>query len=921
MADGSSNDGSGRQRLMPRRLPLLLWWPPRRRRWRTIVVAALFLGGLAIGLVTMLTSGRLDESCVGHETLCGIVVNFAVTGTVALAGFLYFAAFRWRRTVGTYIKQAHQEPERLFAVPPHDVQLKDMVGREDLYSLVAEELRSSPGGGPHLVLGDTGSGKTVFLLGLTSYLARRGAVPIPISLRNAEPPLSLRALARAHFLNQIDGQVRSEGEADRIWRSLSSEGSTVVLADGLDEATQGLTTEERNSAARATLELARQQRMPMVVTSRQEGAPPDGRYPQYDFAPLSGKDALEYIRRRSRPERGETHPDDEQMLRILDVAEVAATPFYLNIIAATSGAGRLIAPLELEAPGRLRVERRAAARVALLDSYVAAIVDGSIRTDPALSSDQREKAVANLERIAGAMTLDGALTTTMPTLVQDDERLRDQFELPRIDLTSTVDDGVRLGLLQLSIRFAEREVRFSHAILQAYFTQRFFNRQPDTWKALLSETATTEFVDALEMWCLAGRGADQAGEVAGELRSQAERQLEDAGLRLLTTAATVVGPLGNDRVEACVADIAEAGWEAAAQSEKLAAIPRLGRLDVPWSWRFLYQQTNDIDYAVRWAAAGTIVEGGASAYQVLQPQISGLMEYVTATPPERWQDPHLHQIAVLGWILPPLAAATDGPAQEELHSYVQTLIGPAVVRPTVEASVAQGFKLAAIRDPHGGIDQLEFALLASSRYWYTGVVLLQAMCIRCIDGGPDRQAVRLFRERATRSRQHPFVRAAARLCRTAVEAGTYTPYVWVDDAATTTRSGTALHRDAAQLVADIVLLLNLTEQGDRDQQLRRLESTAAFKQLPACLGSSRTRTELDEACPGPPTCPFELCPYPSQAAAAVCRGALGQAFCQHQSHLVHQRRFMRRRLVSVWQHMNNRSAVDFWEHMADRARP
>jgi hypothetical protein len=920
MSDRSSKGAIDRQRL-PFRLSLLFWWPAKRRRWRTIGVAALILAGLAVGLVTVLISGRVDQTCVGHETLCGIVVNFSVTGAVALAGYLYFAAFRWRRTVGAYIKQAYQEPERLFAVPPHDVQLKDMVGREDLYSLLAEELRSSPGGGPHLVLGDTGSGKTAFLLGLTSYLARRGAVPIPISLRNAEPPLSLRALARTHFLNQIDGQVRSEGEADRIWRSLTAEGSTVVLADGLDEATQGMTTEERNSAARATLELARQQRTPMVVTSRQEGAPPDGRYPQYDFAPLSERDALEYIRRRSRPELGATHHDEAQVLRVLDMAEVAATPFYLNIIAATSGAGRLIAPLEVASPGKLRVERRAQARVALLDSYVAAIVDGSLRTDPTLTSDQRRKAVANLERVAGAMTLDGALTTTMSTLVQADERLRDAFELPRLDLTSTLDDGARLGLLELSIRLAEREARFSHAILQAYFTQRFFNRHPDTWKALLSETATTEFVDALEMWCLAGRGADLAEEVAGALRSQAERQLEDAGLRLLTTAATVVGPLGNEKVEACVADIAEAGWKVAAQSEKLATIPRLGRLDVPWSWQFLYQQTNDIDYAVRWAAAGTIVEGGADAYRVLQPQISKLMAYATATPPESWQDPHLHHIAVLGWILPSLSAAIEDPTQEELRSHVRALIGPAIVRPTVEASFAQGFKMAAIRNPHGGIDPLEFTLLASARYWYSGVVILQAMCIRCIDDEPDQQALQLFRERATRSGEHPFVRAAARLCRRAVEAGTYTPYVWVDDTATTTRSGTALDQDAAQLVADIVLLLNLTEQGDRDQQLRRLESTSGFERLPACLGSSRTRTELDEPCPGPPICPFELCPYPAQAAAAVCRGALGQAFCQHQSRLVHQRRFMRRRLIAAWQHMNSRAAVEFWERMADRARP
>jgi hypothetical protein len=321
---------------------------------------------------------------------------------------------------------------------------------------------------------------------------------------------------------------------------------------------------------------------------------------------------------------------------------------------------------------------------------------------------------------------------------------------------------------------------------------------------------------------------------------------------------------------------------------------------------------------VRWTAARSIVEGGTEAYRALRTEVTGLMSYVTGTPVVDWKDPQLHQVAVLGWILPALATAAEGPDRDELRGFVSELVDRAVGWPTVEASLAQGFKLAAMRDP-AVAEPLTLELLDRARYWYSKVVLLQAICIRYLDGNRDPSLLRVLRRRAAGDGCHPFVAATADLCRRAVRLGDYGPYVWDDDTAATTRSGIMLSREAAQLVGDIVLLLNLTEQGDRGAQLERLRRTADQLALPACLGGGLGREALDGECPGPPKCSFRLCPYPRQASAAVCRGALSEAFCKNQSRLVQHRKLLRPQ-GAAWQQHDSRVLRNFWERMAERSR-
>ena len=60
-----------------------------------------------------------------------------------------------------------------------------IVGRDELCRVIMEDIRSREIRRPHLVVGSVGTGKTAVLVQLTKLLAERGAIPVPIQLRDA----------------------------------------------------------------------------------------------------------------------------------------------------------------------------------------------------------------------------------------------------------------------------------------------------------------------------------------------------------------------------------------------------------------------------------------------------------------------------------------------------------------------------------------------------------------------------------------------------------------------------------------------------------------------------------------------------------------------------------------------------------------
>jgi hypothetical protein len=197
---------------------------------------------------------------------------------------------------------------------------------------------------------------------------------------------------------------------------------------------------------------------------------------------------------------------------------------------------------------------------------------------------------------------------------------------------------------------------------------------------------------------------------------------------------------------------------------------------------------------------------------------------------------------------------------------------------------------------------------------------------------------------------HPFVKAAAVLATRALETGHPERFLWMDESDLVTRVGSSqevtdaqarrhdqwiqpsmgwsgLDRRAQQLVADVLLLLNLAERGEQPGKIELWLGRANRDILPPCIRRDRLALEPDRtvgtAVRNPPGsscldgCAFDLCPYPPKGQQPH-RTELSEAFCRHQYMLVRRARI--RRSTARWQGLRAGQMRTFWSKMADRAR-
>ena len=299
---------------------------------------------------------------------------------------------------------------------------------------------------------------------------------------------------------------------------------------------------------------------------------------------------------------------------------------------------------------------------------------------------------------------------------------------------------------------------------------------------------------------------------------------------------------------------------------------------------------------------------------------------------------------------------------------------------TLEIAVAQGFKYAANRRPAqtGARHQTRMHLaeralemLKGTEYWFSQLTLIQALCLLSLPGQPKQPADQhgakpeaivqhwldvAGRESTNRNQPadvpaepHPFVREAAQLAVLALKTGKPQRYLWIDESgvvgqvgsrkasgATTYRTHrlwippsagwTALNGRAQQLVADVLLLLNLADRGDQPPDSERRLKRSNRYDLPPCitryrpsLGPGLTVGTAASAAPGTSCidgCAFELCPYPPKGAQP--RVEMSEAFCRRQQTLLTRSSPGRRK--APWQEMRRGQLTQFWAEMADRAR-
>ena len=241
---------------------------------------------------------------------------------------------------------------------------------------------------------------------------------------------------------------------------------------------------------------------------------------------------------------------------------------------------------------------------------------------------------------------------------------------------------------------------------------------------------------------------------------------------------------------------------------------------------------------------------------------------------------------------------------------------------SLEIALAQGFTFAANNrtanaagDARMYLAQQAEEMLAGSRYWYSQLALLHALCLFALsqgdgvpgsDGWPAAErVVQSWLNLAARNvpgpdgaaEVHPFVREAGLLAGLALKAGRPQRYCWIDEREIIQQVGSrsagrieasgrhhlwipssagweGLSHRAQQLLADVVLLMSLTDRDDDPEGKERRLRRADRQDLPPCLTHYRPALEPGRsACSAQPAvpgdscvdyCVFELCPYPPQ---------------------------------------------------------
>jgi hypothetical protein len=430
----------------------------------------------------------VNNRCTLYNQACGTVFGFLtplLSVALASAAFLFY---RLRYVRSPVVRKAKKRPQALVQTAP--LTTDNIVGRDELCRVIMEDIRSRDIRRPHLVVGGVGTGKTAVLVQLTKLLAERGAIPVPIRLRDARDKLDFGEMAYARFLGMTEERLLSASEAEKVWRALRKDDQIVVLADGLEEAlTEGDADQDRDNLIRLGIHRARELRLPLIIASRPHDPLRGADATIMDLEPLSGEAALEYIN------KGQGTDDLRRLNRIVETAGLTELPLYLQITRDLYLNDRLDHIGANHAARKLdtRSQDRSELRFQLLDTWMEALFEGHMKPAVPLNRAEREATVEWLSALAcvglKADTIDvkyedyfckpknGKDVSSAADQVPKYKAINDEIQRTvekelrgrRLDIRLAASWGDRLGLVEAH----GDGLRFPHSIMQAYLGSRY----------------------------------------------------------------------------------------------------------------------------------------------------------------------------------------------------------------------------------------------------------------------------------------------------------------------------------------------------------------------------------------------------------------------------------------------------------------
>ncbi len=890
----------------------------RSRLLRQYAIWCLLAGAGIVALIYAVPP-RTACSTVGCSVLTGLFSTLASL----LIGAAAFVLLVRARLLSAYLRIARAHPGRLLtgvAEPDADV----VLDRPALYAALESELRS-PASGVIVVAGDAGAGKSTLVRGFTRELARRGWVPVPIAVRGETLPLDFDALARRRFLMTIDRKLGVESQGDRVWRQLVRHRMIVVLADGLDELlTRGGVLDEAELGSAS---------LPVVATSRPDVLSGRLRRGAYELPPLANDPLVDYIGGATLD--GGTLRELAQPLVLC--ADIASEPFYLSFARAllrTRDQGTRMRLAGICGPGA-ETGSVDEVRAGLLEAWFDALKRGLVERQSDVAEDERADAL-DLASYAAAVSYraaarDGDVDCVL-TCVAELPGASDPREL---DYRRTL---LSAGRLKLVSETADGRLQFPHPIMRAALAARVLALPAEDgttpmWRCVAEDLLNSESLRALRIAVAAGYIDASAVAIKLLARARAHRR-PGARLDIAGTAAEIAVRAPPPVGQAAIAGVCR-GYAAARVPSRLRALDALATLGSPAAFRALWDLGREGAYAETWRVVERVTERPRESYEAVRSKLDGMMGDAEAWEPPETEFPELppalkKPCSAMAKFLPALTEqllADDSPHADEASQLLGRLARlveqwrPRNIGLGLEASLAQGFKHASWQHTRGDHDDDVASLSTHGTFWYARAMAVQALGLRAARVGVDspRHAPLHAALDGAMADEHRFVAVAARLCARGVDRGAIGEFVWEDESTVIARSGHELDPQAARLLGEIVLVLNMNEQLDpadptRLQKTQLLVGTS--DRLPACLTDGRAHDRLlaDERDPCDDTvCGFHLCPYRPELTdhrATAFRGNPSAAFCRRQQYSLAGsavlRRFGRVPLSAVWRELEQR---------------
>jgi hypothetical protein len=514
-----------------------LFAPTKTFGWWTLLLLAF------AGVMGYLRFGPLEEKQVtfwvftlseSHEPWKTITGTLAVGTLVALLALLWsdlfrlpFLAWRIRRRIiprpervlqaNLLAKQGHRLVERLAL---------DIVPREELYDDLLPGVLARDRKDVQILAGDAGAGKTTALLAIAQLLAQNGIVPVFVPLRSHVETVLIQP-AEERFKKQVQGRVRSDAEADLLWRWLMLRRRVAILVDDIDQVGPD---GERGLVLRKMLDEASESGLPVIVTSRSAGMPAGIAASAIDLGSLDERDAIDHVVKRAQDDPSSScasRPSRRRIEEWVREGRLAEVPFYLELLAGLAAVGQCprLAQASSTAGGNTdtgRVYRRPNGewawnplwvRFHLLEHYYEQTILGRVRRSLGIEPRERASTMRALEDAALGMLVANSLAARMTlepraagdsadrapqplrreieefintddraglraddrTDGPDEEREAGGSERKTVSAHEVLDAGERLAILDL--RGKDETTAFHHRIMQAYLAARCLVRR------------------------------------------------------------------------------------------------------------------------------------------------------------------------------------------------------------------------------------------------------------------------------------------------------------------------------------------------------------------------------------------------------------------------------------------------------------